>query len=187
MTSILLIAGLACSSKEKSHEEKSEVKEVTTVLENQQKIAGDDTMGVRDNKVVIQKKVLLAEELRRMENETYAMEYQVYGNREYGTKGLYGVYRDCKTDVNSPEFGGQGKVEPVEPPAPVVKEDPFFQFGKDEKGVLVGVSEEFLSERIERFKKYKTVLEKRLMEYETKVRICENDLKNAKAKAAVKQ
>ncbi|MBT4762145.1 MAG: hypothetical protein HOO06_10640 [Bdellovibrionaceae bacterium] len=175
--SIFLLS--ACASDLKK---RNEVKDLDTKLESGKKVAGDDTLGIRDNTMVVQKKVELAEELRRLENLVYGMEYEVYGNREYGTVGLYGVYRDCKGEVNSTKFGGSGKLIPVEPPAPVIKEERDLKFGKDEKGNLVGISEEYLSERIDRFKKYRKLLRKRRQEYETKVRICENNLKDAKFK-----
>lgn len=167
-------------------EKRNEVEDLDTKLEGAKEVSGGDRIGIRDNKMKVQKKVLLVEELRRLENETYGLEYEVYGNRQYGTIGLYGSYRDCHTELNSASLGGSGKLKPIEPAAPVINEDPFFKFGKDESGELVGVSEEYLSERIDRFKKYREVLEKRRTEYETKVRICENDLKNAKFKSSEK-
>jgi hypothetical protein len=169
----------ACTSALKK---KNEVKDLDTKMEHAKHVSGNDSVGIKDNALIVQKKVELAEELRRLENMTYGIEYEVYGNRDYGTIGLYGVYRDCKADVNSSKYGGSGKLIPVEPPATVIKEDREFKFGKDEKGELVGISEEYLSERIDRFKKYRKVLKKRRQEYETKVRICENNLKDAKFK-----
>ena len=174
--SILLAA---CASQ---LEKDNEVKDLNTQLEDEKRIAGDDRIGVRDNKLKVQKKVLLAEELRSLENKTYAIEHEVYGSREYGTKGLYGAYKDCRGEVNSVKYGGTGKLAPIEPAAPVINEDPLLNFGKDEEGQLVGISEEFLSQRIDRFKKYRSLLKKRRIEYETKLSICENDVKTAKAK-----
>ena len=42
------------------------------------------------------------------------------------------------------------------------------------------VSEEFLADRIQRFKSYQNVLNKREDEYEEKVTICKADLKSKK-------
>lgn len=164
-------------------EERNEVQKLDTKMKKTQSIAGDEKVGVKDDKMVIQKKVRLGEELRRIENETYGLEYDVYGNRQYGTIGLYGAYSDCLAELNALKLGGDGKVQPIEPAAPVIKEDPFFKYGTDETGELVAVSEEFLTERIDRFKKYKDILEKRHQEYTLKNKICENNLKNAKYKA----
>lgn len=174
---------VACSSTP-SHEEQSKVHDLSeTQLEQSKDISGGDKVGIRENTFKVQRKVQLAEELRDLENEVYGMEYEIYGNRKYGTKGLYGAYRDCSAEVNSIKYGGSGKMKPIEKKDRVIKEDHKFKFGVDKNGDLIGVSEEYLSERIERFKKYKDLLVKRLDEYETKVRICENDLKQAKIKA----
>ncbi|MCB0412789.1 MAG: hypothetical protein KDD50_00545 [Bdellovibrionales bacterium] len=182
LVSVLLFA--ACASQ---LEKDNEVQDLDTKLENEKKISGQDHLGIRDNKLKVQKKVLLAEELRHLENETYGIEYEVYGNREYGTKGLYGAYKECKAEVNSVKYGGTGKLAPIEPAAPVINEDPLLKFGKDESGELVGVSEEFLTQRIERFKKYKSLLQKRREEYETKLGICQNDVKSAKERVKTKE
>lgn len=165
-------------------EKKNAAGEVETKMEKSASIGGDERVGVKDGSFKVQKKVMLAEELRHIENSTYAIEYEVYGNRDYGTKGLYGAYKECKAKANSVEFGGSGKMIPIEPPAPVINEDTELKFGEDEKGSLVGVSEEFLSERIDRFKKYKKILEKRRTEYETKLEICQNEVAEAEKKVA---
>ncbi len=180
LTLVLALGFIGCSA---SHKKKSKVHDLKEMqLEKEQEISGGDKVGIRDDTFKVQKKVMLVESLRDLENTAFGMEYEVYGNRVYGTKGLYGAYRDCRTEVNSIIYGGSGKMKPIEPPASVVNEDKKFKYGIDKKGDLVGVTEEFLSERIERFKKYKVKLTKRLNEYETKVRICENDLKQAKLK-----
>jgi hypothetical protein len=59
------------------------------------------------------------------------------------------------------------------------KEDEF-KIGLDEKDKIVGISEEFLKDRIERFRGYKKLLEKRQDEYEDKVAICKTELKARK-------
>lgn len=177
LLALAFLAGCATAT-----EKKNSIKDVDTRLKEEKEVSGGDRLGLRDDKVKVQKKVLLAEELRGLENEVYNMENEVYGNRQFGTKGLYGVYFECMGELNSVELGGSGKLAPIEPPAKVIKEDQDLTFGRDEKGDLVGISEEYLSERIERFKKYRDVLSKRRSEYELKVQICENDVKAAKAR-----
>ncbi len=179
---LILSAGVFLGGCATELEKRNEVKDLDTQMEKKETIKGDESVGIKDDKFRIQKKVMLAEELRRLENVTYGMEYEVYGNRDYGTKGLYGAYRDCKTEENSVDLGGDGKMSPIEPPAPVINEETKLNFGLDEKGDMVGVSEEYLSERIDRFKKYRKILKKRRSEYETKLRICENNIKNARLK-----
>ena len=179
----LVLALAACST---THKDKSEVKEIDTQLEKSQDVNGE-TLGVRDNSIVIQKKRLLAEELRELQNYTYGLNDEVYGSRKYGSRGLYGVYVDCKADLNAKSLGGTGDLPYVEPAEKIIKEDSEINFGKDENDKLVSVTEEYISERIERFKKYRDKLEKRRAEYELKVRVCKTKLKSARAEAAQKQ
>lgn len=171
----LVLAG--CASK---LEKKNELVDHSG-LEKEEAVGGETVLGVRDNKVKVQRKVFLAEELRRLENLSYGLQYEVYGNREYGTIGLYGAYKECKSELQLPKYGGKGKLQPVEPAALVINEDPEFQFAKTKEGDLVGFSEEYLSERLDRFKKYRDVLRRRRSEYEQKLEICEHDLKVAKS------
>lgn len=174
---VMMVLGLAACST--THKEKSEVKDIETKLDRAQDINGE-TLGVRDNTIVVQKKRVLAEELRELQNYTYGINDEVYGSRKYGSRGLYGVYVDCKADLNSKKYGGSGDLPYVEPAETIIKEKEEWKFGKDENDKLVTVSEEFISERIERFKKYRDKLEKRRAEYELKVRVCKNKIKNAK-------
>lgn len=176
---LLLVLSLGLAACSTTHKEKSEVKDIDTKLERAQDVNGE-TLGVRDDSIVIQKKRVLAEELRELQNYTYGIGDEVYGSRKYGSRGLYGVYADCKADLNSKKYGGSGDLPYIEPAEKIIKEKEEWKFGKDENDKLVTVSEEFISERIERFKKYRDKLEKRRAEYELKVRVCKNKLKNAK-------
>ncbi len=59
-----------------------------------------------------------------------------------------------------------------------------WKIGVDEKQKVVGVSEEFLKDRIARFQEYKRILQKREEEYQDKVDICKAELKSRKQDAA---
>lgn len=180
MKNLLLLLALvisACSSNP------HKAKEIDTKIENSDQVTGDTAVGVKDGNMVVQTKVLMNEEVRRLQNEVYEMEDRVYGNRKYGSLGLYGVLRDCKTQMADPKNGGDGKLAWTEPIDRVTDKEDEFKIGLDEKGKLAGVSEEFLKDRIARFKEYKKVLNKRQDEYEEKVAICKADLKSRKASA----
>jgi hypothetical protein len=69
----------------------------------------------------------------------------------------------------------------TEPIDRVTDKEDDMKLGLDEKDQLVGVSEEMLRDRLERFHNYKQVLQKREDEYEDKLAICKNDLKARKA------
>ena len=123
----------------------------------------------------------LNEELRKIQYEVYELEDRVYGSRKYGSLGLYGVLRDCKLQLLDTKNGGDGKLKWTEPIDRVTEKEDKFQIGLDEEKKLVGVSEEFLADRIKRFKGYQGLLNKRQDEYEEKVAICKTEL-NAKQK-----
>lgn len=182
LTSILLISidlGLsACAGNP------NKAQKIDTTVENSSQISGDTQLGVKDGNMVVQKKVMMNEELRKVQYEVYELEDRVYGNRKYGSLGLYGVLRDCKLQLSDPKNGGDGKLMWTEPIDRVTDKEEDFKVGLDEGKKLVGVSEEFLTDRIARFKGYKNVLNKREDEYEEKVAICKADLKSRIAKTS---
>lgn len=174
---LLALVVSACSSNP------HKAKEIDTKIDHSDHVTGDTAVGVKDGNMVVQKKVMMNEEVRRLQNEVYELEDRVYGNRKFGSMGLYGVLRDCKSQISDPKNGGDGKLAWTEPMDRVTDKEDEFKIGLDEKGKLSGVSEEFLKDRIARFKEYKNVLNKRQDEYEEKVAICKSDLKSRKASA----
>ncbi|HAG90292.1 MAG TPA: hypothetical protein DCL41_00370 [Bdellovibrionales bacterium] len=162
---------------------KHKAKEIETEMDKGQKL-GEETVGVKDGNMVIQKKLEMNEALRRLQNEVYELEDRVYGNRKYGSKGLYGALKDCKAEAVSRALGGDGKLRWTEPVDRVTEKEDEWNIGYDEKDKLVAVSEEFLVDRIERFKKYRQTLMKRQDEYEDKLEVCDAEVKAKKEKTA---
>lgn len=171
---MLGLALAACSSKKSTKAEK-----IDTRLEKSQEFSGREEVGIKDGNVVVQKKVYLAEELRKLHNEVYSLEDEVYGNRRYQTMGLYGVYKECKTKLSDKRIGGTGKLNSIEAAERVTDNEPEMRIGLDENKKLVSVTEEDLKERINRFRGYKKVLERRSSEYQEKIEVCEQDYKTA--------
>lgn len=176
----LLVGGLfgglvGCSSNPHKAEK------IETKMERSEAVTGDENVGVnKDGNMVVQKKVQMNEELRRLQYEVYELEDRVYGNRKYGSKGLYGTLKGCREKVTSKENGGDGKLMWTEPIDRVTDKEDEFQIGVDEQNKLVGVSEEFLKDRLGRFRNYKTILMKRQDEYEDKLSICKAELASRK-------
>lgn len=157
--------------------------QIDTAIENSATVSGDTAIGVKDGNMVVQRKVKMNEELRRIQYEVYELEDRVYGNRKYGSLGLYGVLRDCRLQLSDPKNGGDGKLKWTEPLDRVTDKEDDLKIGLDDKSNLVGVTEEYLKDRLERFKGYKSVLEKRQDEYEEKVQICKAELRAQARKA----
>lgn len=165
----------------KSNPHKAE--KIKTEMSNAQPM-GEETIGVKGGNLVVQKKFAMNEELRRLQYEVYEIEDRVYGNRKYGAKGLYGALKSCREEMVSKKLGGDGKLMWTEPVDRLTDKEDDFSIGVDEKEKIVGLSEEFLKDRIARFNKYKQVLLKRQDEYEEKLEICDNDLKAKKESRA---
>lgn len=180
-TSLLLATGLFLSS---CASNPNEAEKIDTKIDHSGHISGDTELGVKNGNMVVQKKVMMNEELRRLQYEVFEMEDRVYGNRKYGSLGLYGVLRECKMQLADTKNGGDGKLIWTEPIDRITDKEDDFKMGLDDNKKLVGVSEEFLSERIARFRGYKTLLAKRQDEYDEKLAICKTDLKGRANKAA---
>lgn len=165
---LILIA--ACSSNPHKAEK------IDTTIQNNDRVTDGTQVGVKDGNMVVQKKVVLAEELRDLQYEVYGLEDRVYGNTKYRSTGLYGNLKDCRRELSDKKNGGSGKLIWTEPVDRVTDKEEDLKFGLDENDKLVGVSEEFLKDRIERFRRYKQTLIKRNAEYEEKIDICKTEL-----------
>lgn len=174
---LMLLTMAACSSNPHKAEK------IDTKIENAQNLNSETELGVKDGNMVIQRKVDMNEELRKLQYEVYELEDRVYGNRKFGSLGLYGVLRDCKSQLSDPANGGDGKMKWTEPLERVTEKEEEYKIGLDEKNKLVAISEEFLKDRITRFKGYKSLLNKRQDEYEEKVAVCKTELKAQKSKS----
>lgn len=184
MRYFILVAAVAslglsvgCSSKHKA-------KDVDTTVEMSEPVRADSVVGVKDGDMVYQRKVAMNEELRRLEIDVYDLEARVLGGPRYlDNRGLYGVLRDCRVQLGDVKNGGDGKVRWTESREYVTPEDDYSKIGVEDKKRIVGVTEEFLKDRLVRFKDYQRTLQKRQDEYETKVKMCEMELQSQKAKS----
>lgn len=167
----LLLSLGACSSRNKAEKE-------DTRLEKGQEVNGQ-TIGLKKGNVVVQKKVMLAENLRKLEREVFSLENDVYGNEHYGSKGLYGVLKECHTKLADPRIGGSGTLKPLPPADLVTKKEEELKFVIDENDQLVGISEEMLRDRIDRFQGYRKILTERKVDIQTDTEICEQKHKTA--------
>jgi hypothetical protein len=154
----------------------NKAEKIDTKMEKDSVVTGDDRVGVKDGNLVVQKKVLMAEELRDLQYEVYGLEDHVYGNSKYGSLGLYGVLKSCKLKLSDKSLGGDGHLLWTEPIDRVSDKEDDFSLGLDESQKIVGVSNEFLKDRIARFQGYKKLLRKRDLEYQEKVDICQTEV-----------
>src|SRR5690606_9369413 len=90
--------------------------------------------------------------------------------------GLYGALRKCRAKLSRKEFGGNGKLTWTEPIDRITDKEEDLRIGLDDKEKIVGISEEFLKDRIDRFRGYKKILMQREDEYQEKLEICDAEL-----------
>jgi hypothetical protein len=157
----------------------NKAEKIDTAMKSEGTVTGE-TVGIKDGNMVIQRKTLLTEELRDIQYEVYGLEEQVYGNEAFKTLGLYGVLKDCRLQLTDKHNGGDGKLIWTEPLDRVTSKEEEFKIGVDEHDKLVAVSEEFIKDRIARFREYKSLLTKRQTEYQQKVDICTAELNSRK-------
>lgn len=142
---------------------------IDTTIEQKSKVSFDQYIGVKDGNMIVQKKVLMSEELRLLQNSTHELEAKVYGGpRYFDNNGLHGVLRQCY--FKTAETDGQIKLP--EKREYVIPEMEYTSMGLDEQDKIVGLSEEYLKDRIKRFLSYKKILTEREQEYEDKISIC---------------
>jgi hypothetical protein len=153
----------------------NKAEKIDTDLNSAGTVSGE-TVGVKDGNMVVQRKMLMTEELRDLQNEVYGLEDGVYGNEKFGTDGLYGVLKKCKLSLSDRRNGGDGKLTWTEPIDRVTDKEEVLKLGIDENNKLVAVSEEYIKDRIERFQGYRKLLLKRQSEYQDKLEICKADL-----------
>ena len=175
---LLLLPLILCFCSTNPHK----AEEIDTNIEKEQNLNDEQSIGVKEGNLVYQKKVDMAEELRRLQINVYSLEDRVYGNRKYGSQGLYGVLKKCRAEVVSAKNGGDGKLMWTEAIERVTEKEDEFKIGYNEKDKIIGVSQEFLKDRIDRFKGYRKILQKREDEYKDKVDICDAKLKTLKYK-----
>lgn len=155
----------------------NKAEKIDTTLDQSGKVTGSEKVGLnKDGEMVVEDKVQIAEKLRDMQNDVYSLEDKVYGTRKLGTLGMYGELKSCKRKLASKQYGGTGSMVWTEPLDRVTDKEEDLQIGLDEEKDLVGVSKEFLKDRLKRFEGYKQILQKRSDEFQEKIDDCKNQL-----------
>lgn len=147
--------------------------ELDTKVAYEAQVTSSAVIGVKNGDMIYQKKALLSEELRSLQITVYELEAKLYGGpRYYDNNGLIGALKICRAKLSLPENGGDGKLAWTEKRDYVVPEDEFTAIGMNEKKDLIGVQEEFLKDRLQRFSQYKSILEGRTEDMQDKIDMC---------------
>ena len=167
----------------------NKAEKIETQGEKMKTVGNNTSVGMnKKGEVVARQKVEMADELQQLQRRVYTIEEDVYGSDEFGNKGKWGVLKDCLKQANSKELGGDGKLHVMPERRQVTKKEAQLKIGLDEQGNLVGVSDEYLKDRIERFHGYEDILQKDKDFYEEKIQICQAliEEKNFDAKSVAK-
>lgn len=158
----------------KSNPNKAE--KLETQLDSAAPVSGTQTVGLKKGEMMVMDKTAMSERLRDLQNTVYGLEDKVYGTRKLNTLGLYGDLKSCRRKLASRQYGGTGNMVWTEPLDRVTDKEEELKIGLNEKSELVGVSEEYLRDRLARFQGYKTILQKRADEFEAQIADCKNQL-----------
>lgn len=154
----------ACSS-----QPKTEV--IDTQLEKKSEISDKQAVGMKKDseELVYQKSSNIIIELTKLEEDVFKLQDDVYGTKEYNSKGLFGKFLNCRKN----RAIKTGDLSRIPDKSPVIAEDRV-RLGIDRStGKAIGYTEESLQKRLERFKNYKTVLYDRQEELEQLIDKCE--------------
>lgn len=164
----LLILSLLALSACATNQNKAEKIDTTMTLSKE--VTTNTSLGVKNGDMVVQKKVFMSEELRRIQIDAYELEAKVYGgHRYYDNRGYYGVLQDCYLE----RAQASGEIIPMpEKREYVIPDEVYTKIGIDEKDSIVGLTEEYLKDRIARFQTYKKILIDRASDYDVKVKQC---------------
>lgn len=169
----LLVASLgACRSNPNKAEK------LDTTLAQTDLVSGAEQVGVHRGEMVVQDQVRASERLRDLQNDVYALEDQVYGTRKLGSEGLYGQLRGCKRKLASKAYGGDGTLAWSEPLDRLTDKEEEVKLGLGARDELVGLSREYLRDRLTRFAGYKLILQKRADDFGARIEACRAELKD---------
>lgn len=131
-----------------------------THVEKTTTVSDSERVGVNgDEEMVYQKKLSLAEEIRKLQNSVVDTEDRVYGTRAYGTKGVLGKYRLCYQKLPSDKLA---QFVAPEGNDRISERDEDLKVGIDAKeNKLSALSEEKLMDRIQRLSAYRKTLQGR--------------------------
>lgn len=154
--------------------------DLDTQVERAETVGQDAVVGVKDGNMIYQKKVLLGEELRTTTIAARELEAKLYGGpRYYDNNGLIGVLKSCRAKLAA-ETGE--KLQWTEKRDYVIPDGEDIKMGIDEKGTLTGLTEEFLKDRLERYRGYQKILTQRTDEMDDKIAACNSLVEFAKKK-----
>jgi hypothetical protein len=137
-------------------------------------VSAQESIGVNaDGMMVYQRKVRLAEELRRLQNEVSDLEDHLWGTRAYKTTGLIGQYQSCRNKLPKTEQSNFSAYSAGTRPSESIEDAANFKAGVDtQKDKLALITEEKIADRILRLKTTRQQLQSKEDELIEKLNAC---------------
>lgn len=138
-----------------------------------------ERVGVRGDKIVVQKNVYLEEELSKIKDKIDDLDNSLYGQSRKDPGGLWLGLQTCRKHIADPRIGGNGVPEPMEKWEKVSTTEPDYDYRVDSKKNVVAVSEEELGAKIANLKKVHNILERRYEDFKVKLENCQSHYQSA--------
>ncbi|MCB0417470.1 MAG: hypothetical protein H6617_01165 [Bdellovibrionaceae bacterium] len=138
-----------------------------------------EKVGLKDDKIMIQKRVYLEEQLAVLNSEVEDLQHTIYGKSKTDPGGIWDALRRCRTRLADPRVGGDGNPPAMEKWEEIGKLDSQFEHTvRDDKNVIA-VTEEALNDRITRLSKAKSILSTKYDGFKDKLDTCEHKYQTA--------
>lgn len=155
---------------------------VTDKLEEEYKTqTGTDgeKVGLKNDKIMIQKRVYLEEQLAVLNSEVEDLQHTIYGKSKTDPGGVWDALNRCRKRLADPRVGGDGNPPAMEKWEQVAKlESQYEHTVRDDKNVIA-VTEEALNDRIARLSKAKNILNTKYDSFKDKLDTCEHKYQTA--------
>ena len=122
---------VGCASKNDPTEAFDEELNATTSDKN-------ETVGLKDDKVFIKKKVYLEERLFKLKRQNEDLERAIYGRSKREPGGSWEALRECRSRLADPRIGGAGNPEAMEKWEKVTETEDEYQFKVDKNKNIIG-------------------------------------------------
>lgn len=164
----------ACSSNPKKMEKVETEISAAKPVDNQSRIGKKS-----DGTYVVQEKKKMVDHLVELQRDVDTQEQTLFGNRGYGNIGKHGVLENCLIELRGKTNKEYGMIEVPEKNLLTQGENKSVKkAGVDETGELILLSEEEITDRINRFESYQKTYSSQLDWYDTEIKNCKLKMRN---------
>ncbi len=115
-------------------------------------------------------------QLRKLQDEVFALDDYLYGSEKLGSLGLYGELKTCQQKLASAPYGGSGKLQWSEPLDRIHEEEEVTGFGMEAAPSLTALQLREIEARVRRFEFYRRILRARQTDLSKALQNCKDEL-----------